>query len=77
VADPWNVGDGEHVAEGFLLEVAQARVGDVIEGPVTKDLEQGLVVDGDDKVGAAKSEVPGFVKGVNDRKGLSFDWGIA
>lgn len=57
------------------MRLRNGGLGMSLTGPDAEDLRQGFMIDGDDKVGAAKGQVPGLVKAIAYCKGISFDWG--
>ena len=49
----WDMDCAEPVLEGLLLEVEEAGVGDALQGGVSEDLYEGLMVEGKHQVGVA------------------------
>ena len=58
--------------QGPFLQVANTRVGDVIEGTITKGFQQGLVTTFHNEVRAPNNKVAGLFQGI---EGLHLQWG--
>ena len=64
----------ETIPKGFFFKVSQPRVRDIFQGVISKELEEGLVVNGYDKV---EHKVACLVQHVGHCQCLSFHRGIA
>jgi hypothetical protein len=73
VAYAWDVHYAVSVSEGFLLQVAEAWVGYVVQTSVSEHFEQWFVINGKDEIRAAEGKVAGLVKCVNHGQGLTLD----
>lgn len=67
----------ESIMQGLLLDVTESSVWNVLEGSITEHLEQGLVIDSNSPVTAAKDKESGFIKGIGNGEGLPLNWGVA
>ena len=73
----WNVNDGELVAQGFLFQISQARVGDIIQVAVSKYFQEWLMIDRDNEVRTPDDKVSGFVQTLDDGKRFPFNGSVA
>ena len=72
-----DIDDRELVAQGFLFQVSQAGIRDVVQVAVSKYFQKWLMIDRNDEVRTSDDKVSSLGQTLDDGECFPFDWSIA